>query len=123
MADARISQLPAATTVASQDILPFTSISASETRKITANNLAIRLTQLGLTVGTTAPASPYTGQLWVNTSTSPATLKVYDSTTFQTISFLVFYLGRQLLQAPVVLRLRVQPWGNCGLTRLKRRMN
>lgn len=88
MADARISQLPAATTVASQDILPFTSISASETRKITANNLAIRLTQLGLTVGTTAPASPYTGQLWVNTSTSPATLKVYDSTTFQTISFL-----------------------------------
>lgn len=88
MADARISQLPAATTVESQDIVPFTSISASETRKITANNLAIRLTQLGLTVGTSAPTTPYNGQLWVDTNTNPPILKVYNGATFTTVSFL-----------------------------------
>lgn len=88
MADSRISQLPAATTVESQDIVPFTSISASETRKITANNLAIRLTQLGLTVGTSAPTTPYNGQLWVDTNTNPPILKVYNGATFTTVSFL-----------------------------------
>ena len=88
MADARISQLPAATTVESQDIVPFTSISASETRKITANNLAIVLTQLGLTVGTSAPTTPYNGQLWVDTNTNPPILKVYNGATFTTVSFL-----------------------------------
>jgi len=88
MADARISQLPAATTVESQDIVPFTSISASETRKITANNLAIRLTQLGLTVGTSAPTTPYNGQLWVDANTNPPILKVYNGATFTTVSFL-----------------------------------
>ena len=87
MADARISQLPAATTVESQDIVPFTSISASETRKITANNLAVRLTQLGLTVGTAAPSNPYNGQLWVDTNTNPPILKVYNGATFSTVSF------------------------------------
>jgi len=87
MADARISQLPAATTVESQDIVPFTSISASETRKITANNLGIRLTQLGLTVGTAIPATPYNGQLWVDTNTNPPILKVYNGATFTTVSF------------------------------------
>ena len=88
MADARISQLPAATTLASSDIVPFTSISASETRKITANNLAIVLTQLGLTVGTSAPTTPYNGQLWVDTNTNPPILKVYNGATFTTVSFL-----------------------------------
>ncbi len=88
MADARISQLPAATTLASTDIVPFTSISASETRKITANNLAIVLTQLGLTVGTSAPTTPYNGQLWVDTNTNPPILKVYNGATFTTVSFL-----------------------------------
>ena len=88
MADARISQLPAATTLASSDIVPFTSISASETRKITANNLAIVLTQLGLTVGTATPVTPYNGQLWVDTNTNPPILKVYNGATFTTVSFL-----------------------------------
>jgi len=88
MADARISQLPAATTVESQDIVPFTSISASETRKITANNLAIVLTRLGLTVGTSVPATPYNGQLWVDTSTNPPVLKVYNGASFAVVSFL-----------------------------------
>lgn len=88
MADARISQLPAATTLASTDIVPFTSISGSETRKITANNLAIVLTQLGLTVGTSAPATPYNGQLWVDTNTNPPILKVYNGASFTTVSFI-----------------------------------
>ena len=88
MADARISQLPAATTVESQDIVPFSSISASETRKITANNLALRLTQLGLTVGTATPSSPYNGQLWVDTTTNPPVLKVYNGASFTVVSFL-----------------------------------
>ena len=87
MADARISQLPAATTLASADIVPFTSISASEPRKITANNLGLVLTQLGLTVGTSAPATPYNGQLWVDTSTSPPILKVWNGATFSVVSF------------------------------------
>jgi microcystin-dependent protein len=88
MADARISQLPAATTVESADIVPFTSISASETRKITANNLGIALTSLGLSVGTNVPSSPYNGQLWVDTSTNPPVLKVYNGASFTTVSFL-----------------------------------
>ena len=97
MADARISQLPVATTVESQDIVPFTSISASETRRITANNLAKRLTQLGLTVGTTAPSGAYNGQLWVDTSTNPPLLKVYNGATFSTVSFLP---GSSILTSP-----------------------
>lgn len=88
MADARISQLPAATTVESQDIVPFSSISASETRKITANNLALRLTQLGLTVGTNVPSAPYNGQLWVDTATNPPVLKVYNGASFTVVSFI-----------------------------------
>ena len=87
MADARISQLPAATTLASTDIIPFSSISASETRKITANNLGLALTTLGLSVGTATPGTPYTGQLWVNTSTNPPKLFVYNGATFVEISF------------------------------------
>ena len=87
MADARISQLPAAQTVASADIIPFTSISGSETRKITANNLGKVLTQLGLSVGTSAPTSPYNGQLWVDTSTNPPILKVYNGASFTTVSY------------------------------------
>ena len=87
MADARISQLPAATTLATADIIPFTSISASETRKITAGDLGLALTTLGLSVGTATPGTPYTGQLWVNTSTNPPKLFVYNGATFAEISF------------------------------------
>jgi len=88
MANTRISQLPAATTVASPDVIPFSSISGSETRKITANNLALRLVELGLTVGTSEPASPYNGQLFVDTTTNPPVLKVYNGTSFTIVSFL-----------------------------------
>jgi len=88
MANTRISQLPAATTVASPDVIPFSSISGSETRKITANNLALRLVELGLTVGTTEPASPYNGQLFVDTTTNPPVLKVYNGASFTIVSFL-----------------------------------
>ena len=87
MADARISELPAATTLASTDIIPFTSISASETRKITANNLGIALTTLGLSVGTSTPSTPYIGQLWVNTSTNPPKIFAYNGATFVEVSF------------------------------------
>ena len=76
MANLRISQLPAATTLASADIVPFSSISGAETRKITAQNLGLVLTQLGMTVGSTAPSSPYNGQLWVDTTTNPPLVKV-----------------------------------------------
>ena len=86
MADARISQLPAATTVASGDIFPFTSITFGETRKITANQLSIILTQLGLTVGTTQPSTPYNGQPWVDTNTNPPILKIYNGATFNNAS-------------------------------------
>jgi microcystin-dependent protein len=88
MANLRISQLPAATTLASADIVPFSSISATETRKITAQNLGLALTQLGLAVGPTAPSSPYNGQLWVSTQTNPPILYVWNGVTFTTVSFL-----------------------------------
>lgn len=88
MANLRISQLPSATTVASADLLPFSSVSGSETRRITAQNLGLVLTQLGMTVGSVAPTSPYNGQLWVDTSTNPPVVKVWNGATFTVVSFL-----------------------------------
>jgi hypothetical protein len=87
MANLRISQLPAATTLASADIVPFSSISGTETRKITAQNLGLVLTQLGLTVGSVAPTSPYNGQIWVDTTTNPPIVKVWNGVTFTIVSF------------------------------------
>lgn len=87
MADLRITQLPAATTAASADVLPFSSISGSETRKITAQDLGIVLTSLGLSVGTTAPSTPYNGQVWVDTSTNPPLVKVWNGVSFTVVSF------------------------------------
>jgi len=87
MANLRISQLPVATTVASADIVPFSSISGGETRKITAQNLGLVLTQLGMTVGTTAPGTPYNGQLWVDTTTNPPLVKVWNGVTFTIVNF------------------------------------
>jgi microcystin-dependent protein len=87
MANLRISQLPAATTIASADIVPFSSISGTETRKITAQNLGRVLTQLGLTVGSVAPTSPYNGQIWVDTTTNPPIVKVWNGVTFTIVSF------------------------------------
>jgi len=88
MAGQRISQLPAATAVASADILPFSSISGSETRKITAAVLGLALTQFGLSVGPTQPSAPYNGQPWIDTSTNPPVLKVWNGATFTIVSFL-----------------------------------
>lgn len=68
--------------------MPFSSVSGSETRRITAQNLGIALTQLGLTVGSTAPTSPYNGQLWVDTGTNPPVVKVWNGVTFTVVSFL-----------------------------------
>lgn len=87
MADLRITQLPAATTAASADVLPFSSISGSETRKITAQDLGLVLTSLGLSVGPTAPSTPYNGQMWVDTSTNPPVVKVWNGVTFTVVSF------------------------------------
>ena len=87
MANLRISQLPAATTVVSTDILPFTDISASETKKIAMDDLAVALGILGTTVGSTQPSSPTVGQLWVDTGSSPPVIKLWTGTVFQTTSF------------------------------------
>lgn len=87
MANLRISQLPAATTVASADIVPFSSISGGQTRKITAQNLGLVLTQLGMTVGSVSPTSPYNGQIWVDTTTNPPLVKVWNGVTFTVVSF------------------------------------
>jgi microcystin-dependent protein len=88
MAGLRISQLPAASAVASADVFPFSSISGSETRKVTATVLGLALTQLGLSVGPSQPLAPYNGQLWVDTSTNPPVLKVWNGATFTIVSFL-----------------------------------
>lgn len=88
MAGLRISQLPAATAVASADVFPFSSISGSETRKVTATVLGLALTQLGLSVGSTQPLAPYNGQLWVDTSTNPPVLKTWNGATWTILSFI-----------------------------------
>jgi microcystin-dependent protein len=88
MAGLRISQLPAATAVASADVLPFSSISGSETRKVTAQILGLALTQLGLSVGSSQPSAPYNGQPWIDTSTNPPVLKVWNGATWTIVSFL-----------------------------------
>jgi hypothetical protein len=74
--------------VASADIFPFSSISGSQTRKITAAVLGLALTQLGLSVGPTQPSAPYNGQPWIDTSTNPPVLKVWNGATFTIVSFL-----------------------------------
>lgn len=88
MAGLRISQLPAATAIASADLLPFSSVSGSETRRITANNLAIALALLGASTGPSQPLTPANGQLWVDTSTNPPVVKVWNGATFTIVSFL-----------------------------------
>lgn len=87
MAGLRISQLPAATAIASADLLPFSSVSGSQTRRITANNLALALGLLGTSVGPTQPSTPANGQLWVDTSSNPPLLKVWNGATFTIVSF------------------------------------
>ena len=86
MAGLRISQLPAATALASADLFPFSSVAGSETRRITATTMAVALGLLGTSVGPTAPAAPGNGQLWVDTSSNPPLLKVWNGATFTTVS-------------------------------------
>jgi microcystin-dependent protein len=88
MAGLRISQLPTATAVASADVLPFSSISGSQTRKVTAQILGVALTQLGLSVGSSQPSAPYNGRPWIDTSTNPPVLKVWNGATWTIVSFL-----------------------------------
>lgn len=88
MADLRISDLPADTTAADDDVFPFTSTQNSQTRKIRADQLGIALARLGLRVGSGTPSSPANGDLWVDTTTNPPVLKVYNGASFTTVSFL-----------------------------------
>jgi 3-oxoacyl-[acyl-carrier protein] reductase len=54
---------------------------------ITANNLALALGLLGTSVGPTQPSTPANGQLWVDTSSNPPLLKVWNGATFTIVSF------------------------------------
>lgn len=87
MAGLRISQLPLATALASADLFPFSSVSGSETRRITATTMAVALGLLGTSVGSSAPLSPSNGQLWVDTGTNPPLLKVWNGATWTILSF------------------------------------
>ena len=87
MAGLRISQLPLATALASADLFPFSSVSGSETRRITATTMAVALGLLGTSVGSTAPLTPSNGQLWVDTGTNPPLLKVWNGATWTILSF------------------------------------
>jgi len=88
MAGLRISQLPAATAVASADVFPFSSISGSETRKVTAQVLSVALGLLGASTGPSQPLAPANGQMWMDTSTNPPVLKCWNGATWTIISFL-----------------------------------
>jgi len=87
MAGTRISQLPLATNVVAADVFPFSSISGSETRRVTAQILGVALSLIGTGVSPTAPASPINGQMWMDTSTNPPVLKVYNGATWTVVSF------------------------------------
>ena len=87
MAGLRISQLPAATALASADLFPFSSVSGSQTRRITATTMAVALGLLGTSVGPTAPSTPSNGQLWVDSSSSPPLVKIWNGATWTIVSF------------------------------------
>jgi microcystin-dependent protein len=88
MADRRISQLTSADTLVENDLLPFVDISATETKRITAENLGAAMVQFGTTRGSDVPTSPANGQLWVDTSNNPPELKIYNGASFSLVSFL-----------------------------------
>lgn len=88
MADRRISQLAAQETLVENDLLPFVDISATETKRITAENLGLALVAFGTTRGSDVPTSPANGQLWVDTSNNPPELKIYNGASFSLVSFL-----------------------------------
>ena len=88
MADLRISDLPEGTTALENDVFPFTYTNGSETQRIRADKLGIALARLGLRVGSSTPSSPSNGDLWVDTTTNPPVLKIYNGASFTTVSFL-----------------------------------
>ena len=88
MADRRISQLTSANTLVESDLVPFVDISATETKRITAENLGLALLAFGTTRGSTTPTSPANGQLWVDTSNNPPELKIYNGAAWSLVSFL-----------------------------------
>ena len=88
MADRRISQLTSADTLVENDLLPFVDISATETKRIAAENLGLAMVQFGTTRGSDVPTSPANGQLWVDTSNNPPELKIYNGASFSLVSFL-----------------------------------
>ena len=97
MAGLRISQLPVGTAVASADVFPFSSVSGSETRKITAALLSIAFGLQGNSTGPAQPGTPVTGQLWMDTSTDPPVLKTWNGATWTIISFLP---GSSIITSP-----------------------
>ena len=88
MADRRISQLNAADTLVENDLLVFADVSATETKRITGENLGLAMVQFGTTRGSDVPSSPANGQLWVDTSNNPPELKIYNGASFSLVSFL-----------------------------------
>lgn len=78
MAGSKISNLNAASSVSASDLLAIVDVVQSETKKVTADILGKALTQFGISVGTTAPSSPYNGQPWCDTTTNPPVLKVWN---------------------------------------------
>ena len=61
-------------------------VGASQIRRKTDGGLsadAANALAVGIKRGSTAPASPVTGQLWLDTATTPATLRTFNGTTWE----------------------------------------
>lgn len=86
MAGTKISQLPVQSAMATDDQLVVVDTGDSETRRITASALSLAMVRYGLSTGTSAPTSPATGQLWVDTNTNPPLLKVWTSAAWSIVS-------------------------------------
>ena len=88
MPGTKISAYTAHTALAGNDLFAVVDSTANATKKITASIAGKDLTKLGLSVGTTAPTSPYNGQPWIDTTTNPPLVKVWNGATWTVIGAL-----------------------------------
>lgn len=86
MSGNKITALPSASSVSASDLVAIVDAVATETRKITAQILGKELLRLGASVGAVQPTSPYNGQLWVDTSSNPPLVKVWNGAAFTVVS-------------------------------------
>lgn len=80
-----ITQLPATTGLAADDLFPCVALSANQTRKITLRNLALELSRTF--IRPTSPSNPRNGDSWIDTSFNPPVRKVWTGAAWHIDSY------------------------------------